>query len=102
MTQHAITIPTTPAAPTALPDEWPGINKENLTQSCLISKPSNNFFDLLRYTEVQLQEYLKDKHLVTSNVLLLNLDETEALVLGPTCLRKMVSNKMLSLDGIIL
>ncbi|XP_030580839.1 uncharacterized protein LOC115777144, partial [Archocentrus centrarchus] len=67
------------------------------TQLYLSMKPDDT------HQLVKLQECLKDiKAWMTSNFLLLNSDKTEILVLGPTNLRNMVSNQILTLDGITL
>uniref|UniRef100_A0A3P8N944 Uncharacterized protein n=1 Tax=Astatotilapia calliptera TaxID=8154 RepID=A0A3P8N944_ASTCA len=51
----------------------------------------------------KLQECLKDiKTWMAANFLLLNSDQTDVIVLGPEKLRNMVSNQILTLDGITL
>uniref|UniRef100_A0A669EZ97 Reverse transcriptase domain-containing protein n=1 Tax=Oreochromis niloticus TaxID=8128 RepID=A0A669EZ97_ORENI len=67
------------------------------TQLYLSMKPSNT------HQLVKLQECLKDiKTWMAANFLLLNSDKTEVIVLGPENLRNMVSNQILTLDGITL
>ncbi|MHC5954089.1 reverse transcriptase domain-containing protein, partial [Streptococcus pyogenes] len=67
------------------------------TQLYLSMKPGNT------HHLVKLQECLKDiKSWMAANFLLLNSDKTEVIVLGPENLRNMVSNQILTLDGITL
>uniref|UniRef100_A0A3P9D8J8 Reverse transcriptase domain-containing protein n=1 Tax=Maylandia zebra TaxID=106582 RepID=A0A3P9D8J8_9CICH len=67
------------------------------TQLYLSMKPDNT------HQLVKLQECLKDiKTWMAANFLLLNSDKTEVIVLGPENLRNMVSNQILTLDGITL
>uniref|UniRef100_A0A669B839 Reverse transcriptase domain-containing protein n=1 Tax=Oreochromis niloticus TaxID=8128 RepID=A0A669B839_ORENI len=67
------------------------------TQLYLSMKPGNT------HQLVKLQECLKDiKTWMAANFLLLNSDKTEVIVLGPENLRNMVSNQILTLDGITL
>uniref|UniRef100_A0A669CMS1 Reverse transcriptase domain-containing protein n=1 Tax=Oreochromis niloticus TaxID=8128 RepID=A0A669CMS1_ORENI len=67
------------------------------TQLYLSMKPGNT------HQLVKLQECLKDiKTWMAANFLLLNSDQTEVIVLGPENLRNMVSNQILTLDGITL
>uniref|UniRef100_A0A669DXW8 Reverse transcriptase domain-containing protein n=1 Tax=Oreochromis niloticus TaxID=8128 RepID=A0A669DXW8_ORENI len=67
------------------------------TQLYLSMKPDNT------HQLVKLQECLKDiKTWMAANFLLLNSDQTEVIVLGPENLRNMVSNQILTLDGITL
>uniref|UniRef100_UPI000D3040EA uncharacterized protein LOC112434934 n=1 Tax=Maylandia zebra TaxID=106582 RepID=UPI000D3040EA len=67
------------------------------TQLYLSMKPVN------AHQLVKLQECLKNiKTWMAANFLLLNSDKTEVIVLGPKNLRNMVSNQILTLDGITL
>ncbi|XP_034041739.1 uncharacterized protein LOC117524118, partial [Thalassophryne amazonica] len=67
------------------------------TQLYLSMKPEDT------HQLAKLQDCLTDiKTWMTSNFLLLNSDKTEVIVLGPKNLRNMVSNQILTLDGITL
>uniref|UniRef100_A0A3Q0QRA2 Reverse transcriptase domain-containing protein n=1 Tax=Amphilophus citrinellus TaxID=61819 RepID=A0A3Q0QRA2_AMPCI len=67
------------------------------TQLYLSMKPDDT------HQLVKLRECLKDLMAwMTSNFLLLNSDKTEVIVLDPTNLRNLVSNHILTLDGITL
>ncbi|XP_034015853.1 uncharacterized protein LOC117501131, partial [Thalassophryne amazonica] len=67
------------------------------TQLYLSMKPEDT------HQLAKLQDCLTDiKTWMTSNFLFLNSDKTEVIVLGPTNLRNMVSNQILTLDGITL